>query len=105
MSCRGASTASRSWCPISPRDEPRPEPLPRGIMGGGFLFSIRRGVRVMQRRTFLAAALAASNAPPLPAALAQGRWDDAAGILERATAAKQVDAAVLHVARGDRSST
>ncbi|HWE40670.1 MAG TPA: serine hydrolase domain-containing protein [Isosphaeraceae bacterium] len=59
----------------------------------------------MQRRTFLATALVASNASPLPAALAQGRWDDAAGILERATAAKRVEAAVLHVVQGDDSLT
>lgn len=60
---------------------------------------------MMQRRTFLATALAASNASPLPAALAGGRWDDAAGVLERATAAGQVEAAVLHVAQGDSSWT
>src|SRR5688572_4195914 len=51
----------------------------------------------MRRRTFLGTALAVVNAPPLFAALHEGRWDDAAEVLERATAAKQVDAAVLHV--------
>jgi CubicO group peptidase (beta-lactamase class C family) len=59
----------------------------------------------MQRRTFLATALAVSNASPLPAALAEGRWDDAAEVLERATAAKQVEAAVLHVVQEDGSYT
>jgi CubicO group peptidase (beta-lactamase class C family) len=57
----------------------------------------------MRRRTFLGAALAVANAPRLLAALRGGRWDDAAEVLRRATAAKQVDAAVLHVAqRGER---
>jgi hypothetical protein len=31
------------------------------------------------------------------------RWDDAAEVLERATAGKQVDAAVLHLAQRDES--
>jgi CubicO group peptidase (beta-lactamase class C family) len=51
----------------------------------------------MKRRTFLGAALACAAAPPLFAALNGKRWDDAAKVLERATADKQVDAAVLHV--------
>jgi len=59
----------------------------------------------MQRRTFLAATLAVSNASPLFAALCGGRWDDAAHVLEQVTAAKQVDAAVLHVVRRDESFT
>ncbi len=59
----------------------------------------------MRRRTFLGAALAAVNASPLLAALRGGRWDDAAEVLRRATAAKQVDAAVLHVAQRDESFT
>jgi CubicO group peptidase (beta-lactamase class C family) len=54
----------------------------------------------MQRRTFLATALATTTAAPLFATLRGGRWDHAAEILERATAAKQVEAAVLHVAQG-----
>jgi len=57
----------------------------------------------MQRRTFLGAALAASTVSPLFAALRKERWDDAAEVLERAAAAKQVDAAVLHVIQGDES--
>lgn len=59
----------------------------------------------MRRRTFLATALAAANAPPLLAALNGERWDDAAGVLERAAASKQVEAAVLHVVQGDDSFT
>jgi CubicO group peptidase (beta-lactamase class C family) len=51
----------------------------------------------MHRRTFLATALAAANVSPLCAALNADRWDDAAQVLEKATATKQVDAAVLHV--------
>ena len=51
----------------------------------------------MQRRTFLSAALAASTVSPLLAALRKGRWNEAADVLEQATTAKQVDAAVLHV--------
>jgi CubicO group peptidase (beta-lactamase class C family) len=57
----------------------------------------------MQRRTFLGTALAAATTSPLPAALRGKRWDDAAEVLDRATAEKQVDAAVLHVARPDES--
>jgi CubicO group peptidase (beta-lactamase class C family) len=53
----------------------------------------------MRRRTFLGAALAVANAPRLLAALRGGRWDDAAEVLRRATEAKQVAAAVLHVSQ------
>src|SRR4051812_43262518 len=59
----------------------------------------------MRRRTFLGTALAAANASPLLGALHEGRWDHAAEVLERATATKQVEAAVLHVVQGDESST
>ena len=59
----------------------------------------------MQRRTFLGTALAAVNASRLFAAPRGGRWDDAAAVLEQATAAKQVDAAVLHVVQRGESFT
>jgi CubicO group peptidase (beta-lactamase class C family) len=59
----------------------------------------------MQRRTFLSAALAASTVSPLLAALRNGRWDEAAEVLERATTAKQVHAAVLHVVQRDEPYT
>jgi CubicO group peptidase (beta-lactamase class C family) len=59
----------------------------------------------MQRRTFLGTVSAAASASPLFAALRGGRWDDAAAVLEGATAAKQVDAAVLHVVQRDESFT
>src|SRR5262245_9572677 len=59
----------------------------------------------MQRRTFLGTAVASAGASPLFAALRGGRWDDAAEVLERATATKQVLAAVLHVAQRDESFT
>jgi CubicO group peptidase (beta-lactamase class C family) len=59
----------------------------------------------MKRRTFLGAALAFAAASPLFAALRGKRWDDAAEVLETATAGKQVDAAVLHVVQGDESFT
>jgi CubicO group peptidase (beta-lactamase class C family) len=59
----------------------------------------------MERRTFLGTALAVANPSPLFAALKEERWDAAAKVLERATATKQVHAAVLHVARGDESYT
>jgi CubicO group peptidase (beta-lactamase class C family) len=59
----------------------------------------------MRRRTFLGTAWAAANASPLLAALRGGRWDDAAEVLERATAAKRVESAVLHVAHRDESFT
>jgi CubicO group peptidase (beta-lactamase class C family) len=59
----------------------------------------------MRRRTFLGTALAVANASGLFAALREGRWDDAAKVLERATATKQVQAAVLHVVQRDESFT
>src|SRR5262249_22952968 len=46
---------------------------------------------------------AVANASPLFAALRGSRWDDAAEVLVRATAAKQVDAAALHVVHKDES--
>jgi CubicO group peptidase (beta-lactamase class C family) len=59
----------------------------------------------MQRRTFLGTALAVANTSRLFAALRGERWDDAAKVLERAVAAKQVHAAVLHVVQNDESFT
>lgn len=59
----------------------------------------------MKRRMFLGTALACAAASPLFAALRKERWEDAAEVLERAAAAKQVDAAVLHVAQKDESFT
>src|SRR5262245_43729337 len=60
---------------------------------------------MMKRRAFLGAALAGFAAPPLVGALGGKRWDDAAEVLERAAAGKQVDAAVLHVAQRGESFT
>lgn len=59
----------------------------------------------MKRRTFLATALAATNASQLLAAVRGERWGDAAEVLDQATAAKQVDAAVLHIVHRDESFT
>jgi hypothetical protein len=59
----------------------------------------------MQRRTFLGTAWAFATASSLHAALRGERWDDAADVLARATAAKQIDAAVLHVVQGEESFT
>ncbi len=59
----------------------------------------------MQRRTFLGTALAVTTATPLFAALQKQRWDDAAEVLERATAGKQVESAVLHVENKGESVT
>jgi hypothetical protein len=67
--------------------------------------STESGNCTMRRRTFLGAALAASTASPLFAALRGGRWDGAANVLDQATNAKQVAAAVLHVIQGDESFT
>jgi CubicO group peptidase (beta-lactamase class C family) len=66
---------------------------------------VLQGIDAMKRRTFLGSALVIATASPLFAALRWKRWDDAAEVLERATADKQVDAAVLHVAQGDESLT
>jgi CubicO group peptidase (beta-lactamase class C family) len=49
--------------------------------------------------------LAFAAASPSFAAPRQRRWDDAVEVLERATAGKQVDAAVLHVVHKDESFT
>lgn len=51
----------------------------------------------MKRRTFLGTGLAMANASSLAAALDGERWHEAVEVLERATATKHVDAAVLHV--------
>jgi CubicO group peptidase (beta-lactamase class C family) len=59
----------------------------------------------MKRRAFLGEALGCAVALPLFAVLRGKRWDDAAGVLERATASKQVDAAVLHVVHRGESVT
>jgi CubicO group peptidase (beta-lactamase class C family) len=59
----------------------------------------------MHRRTFLGTALAITSASRLFAAVRGTRWDEAAEVLERATAAKQVDAAALHVAHRGESFT
>jgi CubicO group peptidase (beta-lactamase class C family) len=59
----------------------------------------------MQRRAFLGTALAVGNASSLFAALREDRWEDAASVLQRATATKQVDAAVLLVVQKDQSFT
>jgi CubicO group peptidase (beta-lactamase class C family) len=59
----------------------------------------------MNRRTFLGTALAFAGASPSFADPRRERWDDAAEVLERATAAKQVDAAVLHVVHKGESFT
>jgi hypothetical protein len=54
----------------------------------------------MRRRTFPGAGLAFAAASPSFAAPGRGRSDDAAEVVERATAAKRVGAAVLHVVQG-----
>ncbi len=59
----------------------------------------------MQRRTFLGTALALAASSPSLAAPRRRRWEDAAAVLERAAAAKQVDAAVLHVVHRGESFT
>ncbi len=59
----------------------------------------------MKRRNFLGTALAFAAGSLLFAAPRRKRWDDAAEVLERATAEKQVDAAVLHVVHKDESFT
>src|SRR5438552_3530180 len=59
----------------------------------------------MTRRRFLGTAWAVANASPLFGILRGGRWDEAAAVLERATATKQVDAAVLHMVQRGESFT
>ena len=59
----------------------------------------------MKRRTFLATALTATNAFPLLGALRGERWGEAAEVLEQATAANEVDAAVLHIVHRHESFT
>ena len=59
----------------------------------------------MRRRTFLGTVLALTKASPSFAARRAGRWDAAAEVIERATAAKRVESAVLHVVGGNESFT
>ena len=59
----------------------------------------------MKRRTFLATVLAATTASPLLAAVRERRWGKAADVLEKATAKKQIDAAVLHVVHKQQAFT
>jgi CubicO group peptidase (beta-lactamase class C family) len=59
----------------------------------------------MNRRTLLQSGLAAAFGSRLLAALKQDRWDDAAEVLEKATAGGQVASAVLHVVQRDESLT
>ena len=59
----------------------------------------------MRRRTFLGTVLALTKASPSFAARRAGRWDAAAEVIERATATKRVESAVLHVVRGNESFT
>ncbi len=59
----------------------------------------------MQRRTFLEAALAVACSSRLFAARRAERWEAAAKVLDQATAAKQVKAAVLHVVQKNESFT
>jgi CubicO group peptidase (beta-lactamase class C family) len=51
----------------------------------------------MKRRTFLGTAAAFAAGSRQSAAHSRGRWDDAAEVLAKAVAAKQVTSAVLHV--------
>jgi CubicO group peptidase (beta-lactamase class C family) len=59
----------------------------------------------MKRRTFLGTALAVAAGSRLCAAPRREQWYDAAEVLERATAEKQVNAAVLHIVHQDKSFT
>ena len=59
----------------------------------------------MKRRTFLGTTLTLAAASRLSAASRRGRWDEAAEVLERATASKQVAAAVLCVVHKGASFT
>lgn len=59
----------------------------------------------MKRRAFIQGGLAACVATPLAAALKQERLDEAARILDRATAEKLISAAVLHVVQRETAFT
>lgn len=59
----------------------------------------------MKRRTFLGSALALASSSRLFGAVRRERWDDAAQVLEQATAEKRVNAAVLHVSQKDETFT
>lgn len=60
---------------------------------------------MIHRRTFLASTLLAATASRLTAAARDGRWNDAADVLDRATKSKQVAAAVLHVVQKEEAYT
>jgi CubicO group peptidase (beta-lactamase class C family) len=59
----------------------------------------------MKRRTFLASALTIAATCRLGAAVRRERWDDAAQVLEQATAEKRLNAATLHVAQKGEALT
>jgi CubicO group peptidase (beta-lactamase class C family) len=59
----------------------------------------------MNRRHFIQGGLAASLGAPVFAALQQGKLEEAAAVLARATAEGSVASAVLHVAQGEFSFT
>jgi CubicO group peptidase (beta-lactamase class C family) len=59
----------------------------------------------MQRRTFLTATAAATLTTPLWGAIRNSKWDEAAAVLEKATASKQVAAAALHIEQNDERFT
>ncbi|HTU26002.1 MAG TPA: serine hydrolase domain-containing protein [Pirellulales bacterium] len=59
----------------------------------------------MKRRAFFGTAFAFAAASPSFGQPRRGRWDDAVAVLDRAVAAGQVDAAVLHVVHQDESFT
>ena len=59
----------------------------------------------MTRRRFIQSGLAIGLGTPVLAALRRERMDEAVEILDRATRAGQVAAAVLHVVQGDNSFT
>ena len=90
---------------VGPAGQPGDRGLPglglRAVGGGG-----EEGVAAGVGQRGLARQQAgAGGTCPLSAAASRERWDDAAEVLERATAAKQVDAAVLHVVQKDESFT
>lgn len=59
----------------------------------------------MKRRAFIQGSLAACVTTPLVAALKQERLEEAAGVLDRATADKLIAAAVLHVVQREATFT
>src|SRR5262245_22149260 len=102
---RRGSSPGRGWRPRGPNGPGQACSVRYWCHHESTRFSPAGGGGAMRRRTLLRGALARASTPSLSAALHGKRWEDAGKVLERATAGKQVYAAVLHVVQWGESFT